>query len=153
MALESIFTSRQVETLEAATECILPSEESPGAAEARVMVYVRWLAAQPIFERRGDRWRRGLDLLQSLAQSLYGKGFESCTLAERDEVLQKLGKIPHPATQRFLDGLLSLTLGGYLCDPKYGGNHERAGWKAVGYERRTAAPQAATPEPVGARGD
>ena len=141
MALEDVLDSRQIAVLEAATECILPSGDGPGAAEANVMGFVRRAASQPFSESRKDRWRRGLDMMQSLARSLHGKDFADCTVAERDGVLEKLGRIPHPITQRFLDGLLSLTLAGFLCDPRHGGNEGEIGWRSVGYEPRTASPE------------
>lgn len=146
MALEDLLSRRQIETLRAATECILPSQDGPGAAEADVMGYFRWRFTQSVTHNQTIRLREGLDLLESVAQNLHGKSFAACTTDEQDATLGNLGKIPHLITQRFLAGLFQMTLAGFLCDPRYGGNRDYVGWRAIGFERRTASPEIALTE-------
>lgn len=145
MTMEAFLTRRQIATLTAVTERILPSDDGPGAKEAGVMDYLRRVFAQPFFGQRRQLYASGLDLLQSVARELYGSDFADCTPEEQDRVLGELKKVPHRIALRFLVSLIDLTLAGFLCDPQYGGNRDRVGWEYLDFERRTAPPE---PEPA-----
>jgi gluconate 2-dehydrogenase gamma chain len=116
--------------LAAATSRLLPSEDGPGAAETRVVDYIE-LALQ-------DRWhadfvpllRRGLDFLQHLAGQ--GRSFAACSPEEQDEILCQVQKFPNNEARKFFETLIDLTLEGFLCDPRHGGNRAGLGWKYIG---------------------
>lgn len=139
--LETFLSPRQIATLSALTERMLPSDDGPGAAEANVMGHIRWLAGRPHFQSRRPQLISGLDLVQSLARDLFDKDFKACSPGEKERVLEELRKVPHPVVWRFLAAVLSWTLAGFLCDPEYGGNRGEVGWRFVGFERRTGTAQ------------
>lgn len=139
-------TPAQRQTLASAMERILPSGDGPGAREANAIGYVDWYAAQPAFRRVEPRLLFGLNLLDSIAASLYGRPFGDCPPEQQDAVLSRVQDIPHTSAQRFFSLLVWLTLSGFLCPPEYGGNRGRAGWGFIGFDPHpltTAAPAAA----------
>jgi gluconate 2-dehydrogenase gamma chain len=118
--------------LAALSETILPSDDGPGAAEARVGEYLeRALDRLPARERA--KIESGLELVASMAGQHYGKPFESCADEERSEVLKQLQRVPHPIARNFLSTAINLVIEGFLCDPSHGGNYAGLGWLAIGY--------------------
>ena len=125
-----------VAVLEAAAARILPSDDGPGAREARVGRFIaRQLegdlaAVRPAF----DQLARLLDLW---SQKSFGKGFATVAAAEQDTVLGQLarGEIPVRGLpqQALFRGLHTLTLEGFLSDPVHGGNDGEIGWRTVGF--------------------
>lgn len=118
--------------LEALSEAILPSDEGPGAAEAKVADYLERALARRS-ERDRARIENGLELVDSIARLRHEKPFGDCDGEERSEVLQQLGGVPHRTVRGFFSTLVGLVIEGFLCDPAHGGNHGGAGWRAVGY--------------------
>jgi gluconate 2-dehydrogenase gamma chain len=129
-----VLTEERWSTLVAATQRILPSGDGPGAAEANVVGYIEWVTQQDFFRPKRQRLVNGIDLLRDLARATYGKELADCNPLEQDEVLTKLQSIPHPIVQRFLLALVKMTLAGFLSDPSHGGNHDRMGWRYIGFE-------------------
>jgi len=120
-------------TLEAATERIFP-----GARQAQVATYVERALAHPYFRTLREPMRRGLDLLQAVAQSFYSADFAACDESQQDAVLEHVqagnADTPDFPASRFFERLIMLTLEGTLGDPTHGGNKDCAGWKFIGYE-------------------
>jgi gluconate 2-dehydrogenase gamma chain len=74
--------------------------------------------------------------LDGVAGKEHGKPFAGCTGEQQDAILKlfveggfKAGKFDGSV---FFRQLMELTLEGYLSDPKYGGNRNRAGWRVIG---------------------
>ena len=126
-------TPAEREVLRAAMDRVLPPGEHAGATEANALGYTDWLFAQERYAGSLARVRTGLALLDSLADGMWGRGFAACTPDERDAVLGRLAEVPLASAQRFFNTLVLLTLNGFLCAPRYGGNRDRAGWRAIGY--------------------
>lgn len=121
-------------TLAAAVSRILPpNEEHPTADEAGVTSYVAEAAAEAP-SRLLQVWAQGLDMLEDMARARHGRGFAACPPHWQDEVLVEIQRVPHPLMRRFFDLLIDWTLEGWLCDPRHGGNRDRAGWRMVGYQ-------------------
>lgn len=131
--LSAEVTRHQRATLEAAAERILPSENGAGARQANVISFFDWIISQPFFEACLPRLITGLDTVNSLAIAHWKKPFAECGAAEQDSVLREIQAIPHVSARRFLRTLINITLAGFLCDPKYGGNHHHVGWKFIGF--------------------
>jgi gluconate 2-dehydrogenase gamma chain len=122
--------------LEAAAARILPSDDGPGAREAKVGRFIdRQLAGslsalRPAFEqlaRLFDLW----------SQKAFGKRFGALDPAAQDTILGQLSRgelgvrgFPQEAMFRALH---TLTLEGFLSDPVHGGNDGQAGWRFVGF--------------------
>jgi len=58
-------------------------------------------------------------------------------MAPKEAALKAMedNKAPFPgfSSRMFFDALLQITMEGFFADPIYGGNHDMAGWKMVGY--------------------
>ena len=67
----------------------------------------------------------------------HGKNFENLTGEQQDEVLKALehGKLDLPSlsSKLFFDILWRNTEEGFFADPMYGGNHDKVGWKLLGF--------------------
>ena len=124
-------TAKTRRTLEAAAERILPADEWPGATDAHVIGYIEWLEKQPVFDGRRRLLAEGIALLDSLAEAMFARPFSACAPGHQDRVLQRMQAIPHATPRRFVGMLVNVTLAGYFCDPKYGGNRDGVVWRRL----------------------
>ena len=121
-------------TLAAAMAQIIPSgDDGPGAAEADAAGYADWAMRQPAFQPALRGFAAGLALLDGVAEGLCGAPFARCEPHQQRAALERLQGTPHPAAQRFFANLVFLSVNGFLCDPRYGGNRGGAGWTSVGF--------------------
>ena len=131
-----MLTSAHREMLNAVFERILPSDDGAGAREADVLSYFDWFIARAESKAQHSRLEEGLDLLNSLALSTWRKPFVGCMPQEQDETLKHLESIPHRSARRFFQMLVYISLAGFLCHPRYGGNRSCVGWNYLGFEQR-----------------
>lgn len=127
-------TAEMQRTLVAAADRILPADDWPGATDAHVFGYIQWVTRQPSFVGRWSLFSRGIGLLDSIACAMFALPFADCSNEQQDEVLHRLQSIPHPTAQRFLVMLVNMTLAGYFCNPKYGGNRNGIVWGHMRFE-------------------
>ena len=115
MSTATQFTDRQLDTLARVLEVILPSDSGAGAREADAILYVRSrIDAAP------------LALRAEVAVAL-DDGEEN-----PDGLVARLAADrSHPDWMLFLQ-LRTWAWEGFLCDPSYGGNRGRAGWRRFG---------------------
>src|SRR5262249_53181673 len=82
-------------------------------------------------------FRAGIESANAWTRKTYGKDFDRLSEADRETALEAMedNKAPFPGFSRrmFFDALLQITMEGFFADPIYGGNHDMAGWKMVGY--------------------
>ena len=129
-------------TLEAVVDRIIPADESAGASQAGVVVYIDRLLAG-FRQDLQVAYRIGLRELDALCTEQFGAGFGELEETQRDEVLRTLlgSEIPAasdvaagPDDLRRLAALIrEHTIEGFFCDPIYGGNRDTAGWRLVGF--------------------
>jgi gluconate 2-dehydrogenase gamma chain len=122
--------------LAAAAARILPSEDGPGAREAKVGRFIdRQLAGslaalRPAF----DQLARLLDVS---AVTIFGKPFTVLAAPDQDGVLTQLslGRLPGRGVpqEALFRALHSLALEGFLSDPVHGGNDGEVGWRSIGF--------------------
>lgn len=126
-----VLTAQQGADFEAVTALIIPSDETPGAREARVVYFIdRALATFARAERAAmvEGWR---ELTRRAAAAASGaRSFAALSEAKQTAVLASLEKDHHP----FFEGMLGATIAGMFASPEYGGNHDRIGWKLIGFE-------------------
>ena len=172
------FTDHEWATVEAAASRIIPTDEDPGAREARVVVFIdRYLSgidyifasadgtgflqitgvhAQAWRARMADMqrtYRQGLRELDATARRVCDSPFVELSADDQDAVLEVFSGAPKPgrvtlgtseAVTTFLQGtfdegmaffpaLCLHTRQGFYCDPVYGGNKERMGWRVIGF--------------------
>lgn len=128
---ERSFEPEQRQILAAAVDRLLP-----GAVEAGVPEYLDyWLAEKP-FRLIRAYLAEGAGHLDAIARQRHRKPFVGCAAEAQDAILTefaagrfKVGKFNGSV---FFQQLMELTLEGYLSDPRYGGNRNRAGWEFIG---------------------
>jgi gluconate 2-dehydrogenase gamma chain len=119
------------ETIAAAVERLLP-----GAGEAGVPAYMdRWLTERS-FRLVRNYLAHGARRLDESAGKKHGRPFAACPGEEQDAILKAFaaGEFKEDRFDGgvFFQQLMELTLEGYLSDPRYGGNRDRAGWRWIG---------------------
>ena len=118
-------------TLAAAMDRLLPGAKDAGAAE-----YLNfWLKTDPFRPLRGF-FDKGASALDEAAGRKGKKLFTELDAKAQDEIIRMF--IDNKAGMRgfrtytFIESLMEMTMEGYLADPKYGGNKDKAGWKFIG---------------------
>jgi gluconate 2-dehydrogenase gamma chain len=140
------FTNDEFAVLTAACDRLIPKDDDPGAVEANVPEYIdRILQQQQLTKMRRD-FTSGLAALDRRCKGMYQAGFASATPTQQDDVLGIFKDSAETTGEyKWYEILLTLTLEGFLGDPSYGGNKNKAGWKLVGFE--LVGGIAAEPEP------
>lgn len=120
--------------LEAAVLRVIPSDDGAGAAEAGCPEYVIRVVEERLKAANTEKIKRGLAFTEKLSQQICGCSFADAETDGQDQVLLQLQRMPHPTIQTFFHRLVNLTLEGFLCDPRHGGNRERVGWRYLGFD-------------------
>jgi gluconate 2-dehydrogenase subunit 3-like protein len=127
-------TADQAATLDAMTSRILPSVDGrAGAHEAGVVAFIdRSLATF-----HADQKQFYADGVQDLNRRAAAKapgaaGFAALTPAQQDELLHDIERTP------FFQAIRFDTIVGTFALPTWGGNHDYAGWKMIGFEHQPA---------------
>jgi gluconate 2-dehydrogenase gamma chain len=126
-------TPEQAADLEAVCARIVPTDDLPGAREARAIVYIdRALGTFAQGQHAG--MLEGLaDLNRRVAERWPGTTRFSALAEDRqDELLRTIENSAFFGQVRFA------TLVGTFANPSWGGNHEGAGWRIMGFEPRFA---------------
>ncbi len=139
------FTDNQMETLEAATSRLLPSDEDPGAKEAGVIYFIDEQLSLPEFKQHQRLFLLGLRKMDRLAIRINRKPFAQSSADIQDSILGKLQQgvrlNRREDSKNFFTLLLMFTLEGFLCDPVYRGNRNEVGWKFVGFSMKPPRPR------------
>ena len=114
--------------IEAAAAQIIPTDETPGAREARVVYFIDKSLATWGTSQRAP-FRRGLGELRKRARAHGASSFAALTDAQQHAVMASLERDRHA----FFFTLRGATLTGMLANPEHGGNHEKSGWKLIGF--------------------
>jgi len=130
------FAPQDALEIEAVAAQIIPSDDAPGAREARVIYFIdRALMTFDVDKQLA--YTQGLEDLQQKTLELFpvADGFSSLSSVQQ---IQLLTGIEHSG---FFELVRLHTIMGYLSHPDYGGNHNKAGWKLIGFEdKMTYAP-------------
>jgi gluconate 2-dehydrogenase gamma chain len=120
-------------TLCAVVQRILPSDgDADGAKEAAVVSYFAWARSQAWF-RGESRLQEGLALIEAVSRARFQRSFPECTAALQDVILREIESLPSRAVQKFWSMMINMTIAGFLCDPRYGGNRECLGWRFIDF--------------------
>ncbi len=85
-----------------------------------------------------EAYRIGLTALDRYANNRFGSNFVDLGEGDQDLVVEALATgeadgFDDPSADAFFETLREHTIEGMFSDPIYGGNHELAGWRLVGY--------------------
>ena len=115
--------------VEAMAAQIIPTDDTPGAREARVIYFIdRALATFAAQERAA--FVEGLKQLQKKTRKLFGKAkrFSDLSAEQQITVLKTI------ETSQFFELVRTMTILGMFSNPEYGGNYNKIGWKLIGFE-------------------
>jgi hypothetical protein len=125
-----VLTPEEAADIEAFSAQIIPTDDLPGAREARVVVFADRSLATWAADQLGPL-RQGLALLTTRAgERRGGARFAQLTAEQQLEVMRALENTPVFGQLRFL------TLVGTFAHPAHGANHDKAGWRIIGYDDR-----------------
>lgn len=108
---------------------IVPGGATPGARDARVIVFIDNALAS-FFAAQLPSFRQGLADFAGAYAARHGTGkpFSAAPEVQQFAWLKEVDKTP------FFTAVRRLTVLGLIALPKYGGNHENLGWKLIGVE-------------------
>jgi len=110
---------------------IIPTDDTPGAREARVVHFVDKALTTFAKDQRADL-EKGLKELRARAAKAQ-RGATSFAALPPDKqvaIIAAMEKDKHP----FFENARSATIAGMLAMPEYGGNFNKIGWKWIGFE-------------------
>ena len=122
-------TQEQATEIEAVAAQIIPTDDTPGAREARVIYFID--RALTTFDKdKQPEYAKGLKALQEAQKKAFKKSdkFSSLTPDQQIAVLKKIEKT------QFFNLVRVHTIMGFLCDPSYGGNYNKIGWQLIGFK-------------------
>lgn len=125
------FTPEQAAEIEAIAAQIIPTDDTPGAREARAIYFID--RALTTFDKdKQDAYKGGLNQVEKKLKELFPAAmkFSAATSEQQIAVLKAIEKEP------FFGLVRGHTVMGFLCDPERGGNRNKAGWKLMGFEDR-----------------
>jgi gluconate 2-dehydrogenase gamma chain len=125
----AFFTSAQAAEIEAMTAQIVPTDETPGAREARCVYFID-RALTTFAHNSQSAYTQGLRELQTKAQQLYPDAGNFSALGS-DQQIKVLTAIEKTA---FFSLVRTHTIIGLLARPAHGGNHDKIGWNLIGYD-------------------
>ncbi|MBV9851047.1 MAG: gluconate 2-dehydrogenase subunit 3 family protein [Armatimonadetes bacterium] len=133
-------TDKQIETLAAVMNRIVPPDDFPGAWEVGAGEYLLRQFEKDLPEML-PLYRLGLDGLDAEAWVTHEREFARLSTHAQDALLARVeaGKVKAdwlvPPVQ-FFALLVRHTMEGYYADPGNGGNREGIAWRMIGFEVR-----------------
>jgi gluconate 2-dehydrogenase gamma chain len=125
----AFFTPAQAADVEAMAAQIIPTDSTPGAREARVIVFVDRILSTFEKDAQAD-YTKGLGELSTQTRQLYpsATSFAALPSDQQIKVLTAMEKTP------FFNLVRTHTITGFFAAPVHGGNANKAGWKLVNYD-------------------
>jgi gluconate 2-dehydrogenase gamma chain len=119
--------------IEAATAQIIPTDETPGAREARVVYFIDTALGSFAKGQKQSIDAGVKELRKRAAKEVRGaKSFAALPNDKQMAVIAAMEKDKH----QFFFQLRAMTIAGMLANPEYGGNYNKAGWKWIGFDDR-----------------
>ncbi len=125
----AFFTPEQAVEVEEMAAQIIPTDDTPGAREARVVAFID--RALVTFERdRQADYTQGIKDLAAETKKLFPRAskFSELTFDQQIHVLTAIERTP------FFNLVRTHTITGFFASPVHGGNHDKVGWELVGYD-------------------
>lgn len=119
--------------IEAAAAQIIPTDETPGAREARVVYFIDKALSTFAKEQKEEMLGAVKQLRTRAAKAQPGaKSFAALSSDKQIAILTAMEKDKKSG----FNVLRIATVSGMLANPEWGGNHQKAGWKWIGFEDR-----------------
>jgi gluconate 2-dehydrogenase gamma chain len=123
------FSDAQAAEVEAITARIIPTDDTPGAREARCLYFID-RALTTFAKNSQPAYTKGLLDLHATTQQLFPDAakFSALTPEQQIKVLTSIEKTP------FFNMVRQHTVIGFFARPVHGGNFDKVGWKLIGYD-------------------
>ena len=123
------FSPEQAVEVEAVAAQIIPTDDTPGAREARVISFID-RALTTFDKERQPLYVKGLKDLQAAQKKMFRSSakFSDLTAEQQIKVLKAFEK------NQFFEIIRTHTVMGFFSDPSHGGNHEKIGWTLLGFK-------------------
>jgi gluconate 2-dehydrogenase gamma chain len=129
-----VLTPEQVRELDAITATIVPTDDTPGAREAKVVRFIDRSLGSWAKDQKGQVEGALKTLGDFVGKRRRGnRSFAAVPAAERAKMLEDFEKA-HGG--EFNGGFWFPTMCGMFANPSYGGNENKVGWKLVGFDDR-----------------
>jgi gluconate 2-dehydrogenase gamma chain len=130
--LARVLSPEQTRDLEALTALIIPTDDAPGAREARTVDFItRGLSSFAADQHA--LFEQGLADLNGRAAAQHpGKRFADIGADAQHAMALEL----ESERSQFFEAVRVATIAGFLANPEYGGNAAKAGWRLIGFEDR-----------------
>ena len=125
----AFFSDAQAADVGAMAAQIIPTDETPGAREARVLNFID--RALVTFDKdQQDAYTQGLKDLDAQTKQLFpgAARFSALSSDQQIQVLTAMERTP------FFNTVRTHTITGFFASPVHGGNYNKAGWKLVQYD-------------------
>ena len=130
-----VLTAEQAAILDAVTAQLIPTDDLPGAREAKVVRFIDRGFATYMKDDVGQLAPILAQLAEVTAQTVpRTTSFTALNDAQQMAVLQAFEK----AHADSFNAIRAVTILGMLSNPSYGGNDGKSGWKMIGFEDRFA---------------
>ena len=125
----AFFTPEQAVEVEAMAAQIIPTDDTPGAREARVVSFIDRALVTFESDRQSD-YIQGLEDLQTQTRQRYSHvdTFSKLTFDQQLQLLTDIEETP------FFNLVRTHTVTGFFASPVHGGNHDKIGWQLVDYD-------------------
>jgi hypothetical protein len=125
----AFFTGEQAADIDAMASQIIPTDDTPGAREARVIFFIDRALVTFARDTR-PIYLQGIKDLQAKTTELFPgtTKFSVLTAPRQIQVMTALEKTP------FFNTVRNHTIIGFFASPVHGGNHNKAGWKLIGFD-------------------
>ena len=125
----AFFTPAQAVEVETMAAQIIPTDDTPGAREARVVSFIDRALVTFESDRQAD-YTHGLEDLAAETQRLFPdtSTCSSLTFDQQIRVLTAMEATP------FFNLVRTHTITGFFASPVHSSNHDKVGWQLVGYD-------------------
>ena len=126
-------------TLRAVVDCLIPTDDFPGAYDAGVCDYLERLLQSDLADQ-AEFFRSGIEAIDAEALVRFDRSFANLSPAEQGSLLAaiEVGEVetawPIPPS-RFFEMLVNTTAEGYYSEPQQGGNRGGISWVMTGFEQ------------------
>ena len=129
------FTNAEFAVVTALVDRVLPKDEDPGGVEANVPEYIDHALQQQQLRKMKEDFSGGVNASIGAASACTRPASPRRRRRSRT-TSSASSKRARPTRGEFkwYEILITLTLEGYLGDPSYGGNKDKAGWKLMGFD-------------------
>lgn len=118
-----VLTADEAADIESIAAEIIPTDDTPGAREAGVI----WFIDSALAADHADQQQVVRTGLAQLRGAVRSPGFAALDAARKQELLRSI------ESTEFFKTIRTLTVMGFLADPRYGGNRDHIGWNTIGF--------------------